>query len=198
MLTIMVTVCSGWIWRCSGSSGGLNYPTQLANLYGGANFITVTNLGVGGQTTPQMSADAVATIDALYDGGRVANIVVAWEIRNDLDASLGNQTQEAAYANYVAYCTARQAAGFRVVAVTVLPSLNIDNTERAWIRSQLSANWTSFADAFVDLDPITGLGADGDNLSTTYYNVDQIHLNNDGYALVADAVRDQIDAWITS
>jgi len=46
--------------------------------------LDMRNLGVGGQTTQMMAADAAAEVDPLYAAARPANNLVCWEGTNDL------------------------------------------------------------------------------------------------------------------
>jgi hypothetical protein len=46
--------------------------------------LDMRNLGVGGQTTQMMAADAAAEVDPLYAAARPSNILVCWEGTNDL------------------------------------------------------------------------------------------------------------------
>lgn len=164
-----------------------SYPaTTLASLTG--TWYT-RNFGVSGQTTPKMTSDAVTQIDPYYDSRVSNNVVVAWEGTNDL--KLG-ATATTAYNNLVAYCQARQAAGFKVVILTILPRSDSGtpadfNTSRATVNTNIKNNYASFADVVADVAANTDIGEDGDSDNTTYYS-DKVHLTTAGYNIVAGIV----------
>ena len=152
--------------------------------------LDMKNLGVGGQTTPMMAADAAVEVDPLYDPARPATILVVWEGTNDLilgsappyDAGL-------AYRHLAAYCAARRRAGFRVVVCTVLPrgrSAAFYEARNA-LNAELRAHWPSFADGLADVAADKAIGADGAETDAAYYR-DTVHLTAAGYAIVAGEV----------
>lgn len=164
----------------TGSTAGNDYPSVVMNSFPGR---VKYNLGVSGQTTPQMTADAATQVDTKrhYAFG----VVCAWEITNDIISGSDGPT---AYANYVTYCEGRRAAGLKVVAMTVLPRNTTAqaafDAARAYCNAQILANWPSFADALCDVGNIAELQTPNDGI---YYS-DAVHLNDAGYALVAAAV----------
>src|SRR5665648_917317 len=94
-------------------------PAQVMALLPGG--LDMKNLGVGGQTTQMMAADAGAEVDPLYAASRRCNILVCWEGTNDLILGTAPPYDaRQAYRHLAAYCKARQRAGFRVVICTVL------------------------------------------------------------------------------
>ena len=148
--------------------------------------LVMKNLGVGGQTTRMMAADAATEVDPLCDPARPANILVCWEGTNDLFVG-GAPPYDArrAYLRLAAYCEARQRAGFRVVICTVLPrgrSAAFYQARNA-LNAELRAHWRSFADALADV------GAESD---VTYYR-DTVHLTAAGYAIVARVVAGAVE-----
>lgn len=159
------------------------YPAQVGVLL--ADDSHVVNLAVGGATWSDMTADAAVTIDAAYLTMR-KSICVAWEGINTLIAS---QDAAACYAAQVAYCQARQAAGFKVVALTVLPEGDFVafNNARNAVNISIRANWASFADALADVAADPRIGDDGDEDDTTYFR-DKAHMTAAGYAVVAGIV----------
>lgn len=173
-----------------------SYPAVLATLSPWAsNGATITNKGVSGQTTADMSADATMDIDPLYSSS-VASVLVAWEIGNDL---YFNGDTAAAYSRFVSYCTARRAVGWKVVVITVpyrdhsvvnggvSPAGDNDatyNLKRDSINVRLRANWPTFADAIYDL----AADANFSSYNTTYFNADHVHYTDVGYAYIAAGV----------
>ena len=145
------------------------------------------NLGVGGQTTVMMAADAAAEVDPLSDPRRPVTVLVVWEGTNDLIFGTSppyNVGQ--AHRHLAAYCRARQRAGFRVVVCTVLPrgrSAEFNEARNA-LNAELRAHWRSFADGLADVGADATIGPDGAEADAAYYR-DLVHLTPAGYAIVA-------------
>lgn len=196
------------------STQGLSYPIQLSNLLG-TNFI-VTNKGVGGQTTQQMSADYAADIAPLYSLSLYhKNILVIWEGRNDLTSNEITSTQ--AYNNLKSLADLGKATGYSIVMVTLLPSwttppykgdstvtgYNLLDTDRLAVNTlirnnSLSENWT-----LADIASDTRIGNLGNNHQTGYtwsstrptnnglYS-DGTHCINTGYGIAANIIKNAI------
>lgn len=186
---------------CDGNSltlGGYDsspYPSQLSTLINAQTTgVTVYNKGVNAQDTLDMIADAASDIDSLYTGA-AACLVMAWEVGNDLYFNDGNVAL--AMENIETYCLGRRAAGFKVFLLGIMdrqqPTLTQTEAEyKASIdaaNSAMRANWSTFADAFVDLAVDSRL-ADASNL--TYFNADKVHLKNAGCAVVAELVMEKM------
>lgn len=165
------------------------YPSLLAaNL--GATWWT-PNYGFTGQRTTAMTAQAPRQVDPKLGVSYAKHILVAWEVTNDLYFGASAAT---AYSNYVAYCQARQAAGWQVVAATVLPRSDTSTpgtfeADRQTVNTNVRANWATFASVLADVAADTRLGDAGDQLDTTYYSADRVHLKDAGYAVVEPIVR---------
>ena len=186
-----------------GSTGGLTYPAQLVTLLIDAvtpqvfATPTVTTYGVSGQTTPQMTADAVAQIDSLvFPSDAVAvsdNVLLAWEGTNDL--FVNGASAATAYANLVTYCTARRAAGWKVIIGTLLPRADVGTpatfeADRQTVNTLLRQHWREFADALMDVGADPYIGQAGQTTNATYYAADLVHMTNAGYARVAAIAKD--------
>ncbi len=180
-----------------GYGAGPKYPEAVqAMAPWTTNGATFYNFGVGGQTTQAMINDATTQIDPLFDAD-VTCVVVAWEIGNDIHFN-GDAT--AAFNRFKSYCQARQTVGFKVVVLNVTPrDLSPDLTPAGdtyaqwWTKAQaanalLAAQWTDFADAFVDLAADSRLD---DPLDTTYY-FDKVHHNGTGRGVIAQLVNPEI------
>jgi lysophospholipase L1-like esterase len=168
----------------TGSTGGLNYPNQAISLLAADDdYYTYSNFGVGGQSITSMIADAATQVDVLYDTAKGRNIVVMWE-----------GTNEQSYAKLHQYCVDRKAAGFKVVMLTILPSMNhgagFEATRQA-INTQIRAD--SSADAIADVAASALIGDEADASNLTYYT-DGTHLTNAGYAVVAAIVKTAIQS----
>ncbi len=174
---------------------GTIYPAVCLG-YLGSKWMA-RNFGVSGQTTPDMSADAATQTDPLYSASNTRNVVVGWEITNDL--FFGASAADA-YTNYVTYCQARQAVGWRVPAVTVLPRSEAGTpagfeADRQTVNANIRANWRSFADSLADIASDSRIGPAGSQTNPTYYG-DLVHLTDAGYAIVAQYVAAAIQSAI--
>jgi lysophospholipase L1-like esterase len=151
------------------------------------------NLGVPGQTTGMMQADAEDQVDPLA-AGRRRPVLVVWEGTNDLvygtdpplDAS-------AAYRHLAAYCRARQRAGYSVVVLTVLPREGSAEFEaaRGALNARLRDGWRGFADRLADVAADPAIGDAGAEFDQTYYR-DTVHLTPAGYGVVARRVAAEV------
>lgn len=173
----------------AGAGTGGDYVTQLVTLLG--RQWEALNFGVGGQGSPQMTADAPTEIDPLLTSlGRSRNVLGAWDVTNSLASGASAATS---YSDYVTYCQARQAAGWKVVAFTVLPRSDVGipgtfETDRQTVNTNIRANWATFADALADVAADTRIGDSGDELDLTYYVSDKVHMTAAGYGVVAGVV----------
>jgi lysophospholipase L1-like esterase len=186
---------------CDGNS--LTYGTGSTNpttksypgvLDADALFTTVTvyNLGISGQTTAQMSSDAVAQVDSLFNSG-VTSIVVAWEVGNDL---YYNGSVNDAITRFWAYCDARKAVGFKVIIINCPPrdqGTDFGDNSAQYNAKLVSANalladYGSHADGLIDLAQDSRF--QGYNL--TYYDADKVHFTDAGYQVIADLVKRKI------
>ena len=173
----------------------MSYASQAEALLRsqGANY-AFYNFGVDGQTTPQMAAGAVSQIDPLINHDTEWNFLAGWEGANHI--FLDHVDGPTAYAALVDYYTARKNAGWKVIVMTLLPRGNwtADNeTARQYVNTQLRAHWAEYGVALADVDAITELQTPSNTTNGTWY-YDTVHLTRYGYALVADAVVDQVVA----
>lgn len=172
-----------------GATAGMDYPSQLIALLTtlGITGISWNNFGVGGQTTAAMASDAASQVDTQITSG-VQNILFAWEIGNDIYFNGNVSTAQTAFANY---CTARRAAGWKVIVFTLTPrnqsssfgdSISAYNAKLTSANTWLRANWTSFADGIVDIAADSRMD---DYTDSTYFS-DGIHYTNAGYGVAAE------------
>jgi hypothetical protein len=143
--------------------------------------ISSSNLAAGGSTVAIMSARSAA-VDALYNAARPWQVLFVWIGINDLNAG---RTAADVYTDYVAYCQARRAVGFKVVAFTLEPTNQFPATEakRQTLATSVRAGWTTFADALVDIaaDATIGPLAAASDLTLSY---DGLHLTGKGQGYV--------------
>ena len=170
--------------------GNCASPSPITN-----NSWFSTNYAVSGQTIVMMQSDAATEIDPTYSGHRAKEVLAAFGGTNDLyfGSSLASlQT------NYQAYCTSRRAAGFKVVAATILPRSNSGTpgtfeANRLAFNTWLRANYTTFADALADFAANGTMGCTGCETNATFY-LDLVHPTDAGNDILAPIVRDAVNA----
>lgn len=145
--------------------------------------------------------NAATYVDPFLDTNADTNIYVAFAGTNDISSS--NVSGATLYANMVTLCQARQAAGWKVVVVTILPRNNTTGTYNtpALFYAQSSAfnalvrsNWRSFANAIADVGGDGLIGQAASYLNTSYYWTDGIHPNSQGSSIIARYVRNAISS----
>lgn len=165
------------------------YPYQLIDLLG-RNTWDSYNVAVFGQTTTNLASDASYEYDPLAFSWPRA-ILVVWIGTNDISAGDSATT---VYNNISAFCSARRAAGWKVVVCTIIARGTFSagqNTTKGTVNSNIVSNYTTFADRLCDLAADSRLSNASD---TTYYNADTVHLNSTGYGVVAALVQTQVQA----
>ncbi len=191
-------VCDGdSLTQGGGLSNASSYPGQLQVLLRAGNHPTdlVQNIGIGGQITSAMTSKAAAQIDAAW-GTQTRKIVACWCGTNDLFFGASAATT---YSRMVAYYTARKAAGEKVIAFTILPRSDAGTpgtfeADRQTVNTSLRANWATYADALCDVAADSRIGDAGDELNTTYYQSDHVHLNTTGFGIPAALSKSAIDS----
>lgn len=184
-------IISAWgdsLTRGSGARPGGGYPEQIAAVTGRS----VENHGIGGQTGSQILARMLEA-DDLPD-----RLVIIWAGRNDV-----NGANVEAIVDNVA----------RMVALTdgehyLVLSLTNGQSEPRGARNYQTIVAVNirlaeiYGDRFVDVrsalaavaDPTDTAAADGDYIAAMLRS-DDIHFNDIGYQIVADAVLTQIEAF---
>lgn len=167
-----------------------SYPSRLQAFFPG---VTIENLGVGGQSSRQVEADAADQVDSLFTPDAV---VIFWEGINSFYGD--HDSAAAAYAYAVKYISDRKKAGFKTVIVTAMASENpllasmgyraFEAEYNALIRENAAG-----ADIVVDLALEKRLS---DSTDLSYFASDYIHMTDEGYALVAETIAHQLAlAW---
>lgn len=196
-----------------GAASVMSYPGQLQTLLGAG--WTRTNFAVGGSTVMNsvngvaydLIEDGYKTVDLAFDTTKVINFCLVWIGSNDLAHGSDDATATTTYDRVSAYCKAKQLMGFRVITFTVLPRdattiVGGDeaafNVQRALFNTSVRSGYTSWADGLVDVAADSRIGDDGDDLDTTYYDADKVHLNDTGYAIVAGLAKTVVQALTTA
>lgn len=138
------------IWEYNGTQPAGNRYWELPVAGLSARNYHAWSVGVGGQTTTDMISDFEVHSRKYFSPYRKGNLVVAWEITNDI--SVGS-TDTQAYNNYVNYCNLCRKNGWKVVACTVIPRSGFNATQETYRNSvniMIRNNYTSFADGLAD------------------------------------------------
>jgi len=166
-------------------------------------LVQSANLGIGGQTTASMTANAPANVDPRFTN-RNRRVVVLWGGANDLRVGENATT---IYNRIKTYCQARKNAGETVIFMSLIPFASDPTIESVRISTNtiLRADFAtatavtrvftgaSWADYMIDLGNDPNIGVAGSQLNTTYFQVDQVHLTNAGYAVVAGYAKDALN-----
>lgn len=170
------------------ASGSL--PAQMKALLGGG--WTIQSFGVSAQTTRDMLADVVTQIHPLFKASRIRNILLPWELTNDL---FFGASPENALSAYKSYCSMGMEAGAQVIAMPVLPRGEIATppgfeaarlvvNEELLNPDNIGVYWHGVCD-------FTGDSRLSDFNNTTYF-LDKTHLTAAGYAVVAEKLREVV------
>lgn len=157
-----------------------------------------------------MITRAASVIDPYYSAADRKTMLIAWGGTNDI--ALGGASAATTYARIVTYGTARKAAGWRVIILSILPRSAAGTpatfeADRQTVNAALLADFPTatahtnitsggaYADYLINIGADTTIGEAGDELNTTYYTADKVHLKNAGYAIVADYVKKAIQLF---
>jgi lysophospholipase L1-like esterase len=178
----------------------VNYSGQTRDLLGegwdvynraipGASFNNIS----GGEF--HLISSAAARIDVLYRPSAAQNILVVSTGWNDVN---GGESALTLKQQFIAYCLARKAAGWKVV-VAPLPVANYPGQPAVYplirldVNAWLALHWHEFADAYADFsaDPVIGNNA---NTTNTVYWQDQLHMTRAGYTIWAQYLKKAIES----
>lgn len=200
----------------------LPYPLQLTRLLG--SQYQVTNSGVGGQTTQDISSSYTTQIGNFYDASKI-NILIILEVRNDLAVN-NTVTQvvstSSAYTHLTSLCSTARAQGWKIILVTVTPSWTaqyLNNTtvtgynnldaDRLTVSTSIMSGYSSIADGVYNFGANSLMGTLGQNAQAGYvystgtrptlnaYYHDGTHPNMAGYGLLAEGIRQAILKLVT-
>lgn len=185
-----LTVGQGSDGSTAGGTTG-PYTYQLRGLLGNVNPISID--AAGGRTAAQVAAGAAAPL-ATRDTSFTRGVCLVWAGTNAL---YGGGTAAAAHTSLRSVWAAARAAGWAVVAFTVLPRSDVGTpvgfeVARQSLNTLIRADTTLY-DALADVAANTTIGDAGDETNATYY-ADLVHLTDAGYAIVADIARDAMVA----
>lgn len=178
----------------------VNYGGQARDLLG--EGWDVYNRAYPGASFNNISAgdfhlinSAAARVDVLYRPTAQQNILVVSTGWNDVN---GGETALTIEAQFVVYCLARKARGWKVVVAPMQISNSVGQPAaypaiRLQVNAWLAQHWREFADAYADFsnDPIIGNNA---NTANTVYWQDQLHMTQHGYAIWAQYLKTAIES----
>ena len=133
-------------------------------------------------TSPNKMADTVL-LSQSYNSAASLNVAPTLLGVNDLGAGA---TAAAIYANLQTLWSDERAAGYKVVAMTLIDS-PYNETTRAAINADIKSN-TSLYDALVDLAADPTMGCNGCAANATYFNPDQLHPTTAGDTIIANDI----------
>lgn len=180
-----VLVCDGDSLT-QGIGSTYNYPMQLDSSLAEAHHrFTVVNAGVGGRKVRDMMASAEANVDSRFKGGSL-NILIFWGGSNDIAIDMANG--DSTYQRILNYLSDRRSRGWKIIVLTITRRSDFSGIKEAARQSanqKILANCNSIADACVDVASERALMNPADNR----YFRDGVHLTDEGYKVVAEAVK---------
>jgi hypothetical protein len=154
-----------------------------------------TERGVSGHSLRGSHLRAIDYIDPFFAAYARRHVVVLWGGTNDF---YYGQPQDVVRDRVQLFCNERRKAGFQTVVTTILPRSNMGTPEtfeeerrryNKWLRSQ----YHKFAKGLADFGGDRRIGDAGDELDTTYYLDDSVHINTaSGALLAAETVYDAL------
>lgn len=166
-----------------------DYPAVLkATLGAGYDVMT---FGVTGKRLDDILTDA-AMVDASLSSERTTQICVLWAGGNDIDGGVAAAT---VYGNLTTFVTGRLTAGWdHVVVLTALDRAQYDEAQRTqWGIFNTSIKNGAETGGYTVVDVAGNANLD-DFTDTTYFDADQVHLTDAGYAVVAGMVATAVAA----
>lgn len=164
-----------------GVAAGSDYPAQTIPLLVSQDWAKV-NFGAGSKTLATMVSSAAVDIDTIIDSGYTNAFVCLLGGINDL--ALG-ASAASVYANLQSYWSSRRAAGYEVVAFTILPASAVsggNETARLAVNALIRGDATKY-DALADIAADARLQNTAD---LTYFQADGVHPTAAGAAVMAD------------
>lgn len=169
-------------------TGVRRWPGMVADMIGNVSQ-SHTTVAYPGVDLLYIASIASSSVDPVLDSSQASQINVIWAGTNDMAQGTSGATTFGRLSNY---CAARYAAGWDKIAVmTILPRSNAGiadgfEAQRQAFNTLVRENYASIADALIDVAADGRIGDEGDELDTTYYNDDRVHLNTTGQSIVAD------------
>jgi hypothetical protein len=166
--------------------------TKLAEA--GLNY-NAFNKGVDGKKTAQMITNEYPEYDSLLNRRSKKNVVVMWEIGNDISYNLADGPT--AYDHVVQYVKARKAAGWnQIIILTDGARRDVKGQKeqaRVFVNQKLRQNAKALGITLVDIAADERLG---NPENSNYFNSsDGVHLTDAGYEIAAAGIANAIIAF---
>lgn len=156
------------------------------------------NYGTPGYYVQQM-LNHQSYVLANYDPSFKHNILAIWGGINDLMWS--EETPQQILSLLQTYWQNARGAGFKVLAFTITPSsyagIEADFESRRQALNTLIRQASANYDALADLAADSRIGQAGDELNTTYFYTDRVHMVDGGFQVVASIVEAAIAPLLT-
>lgn len=187
---------NSYLYRNGAVLGGFRIAHQVyASAVAAGKKRSLQCYAVGGKQTQQLISEW-STIDSQCKFSR-GDVVVFWEIINDLAAGGQNATQ--AYNNVVTFCNLVRATGAKVAVMTMIaadltgtyPSID---TNRQTVNTNIRNNYTSHADVLIDPASLSQFDALADTANASIYDADLTHLTNTGEDLIVTNIYNGISS----
>jgi lysophospholipase L1-like esterase len=155
-----------------------------------------TNAVVGQTINTAMITAGPSQVDGWYDPALRNNLTVLFGGTNDIVANGSTGVATLGFAN--TYCAARRSAGWgtggsRIAVVTMLPRTTKES-DRITYNQGLVANALGNWDFVFDIASDPNMGQAGQCTNLTYYQADQVHPNDNGYAYLASIMAPMFNA----
>jgi hypothetical protein len=164
-----------------GASPGMEYPAQTLRLvpHPVSSFVSWSVAAKIGA----MLAEAPLEVDARHRADGDGNVCVVMGGARDL---VDGRTPAAVHDDLVTYCLGRQAAGFRVVVLTLLPRRKAGfEADRQAFNALVREEWPGYADGLADVAADGRIGDAEDAWDLRYFEPGGLHPNDAGYAVMA-------------
>ena len=190
----------GWVTQLidslntSNHTYSLNPPGGVAGTYGIGELYEYVNEATNGHQSSDILPDS-SVIDGYFTTIPDTAFLSVWMGDNDL--ALTSITADSLYNIIYDYCRDRQLHGWKVLVATIIRRAGgvVDSTtyenRRLAVNDSIRTNYQEFADGLLDFGDIAELQ---DPYDVTYWATDKIHLNTDGYTLLADLAQDTVKA----
>lgn len=176
-------------------NGGTGAPYNSYITFPTFNGIPITsyNIAVPSITTQEAFRITPRNLNPKYSSNSGMNMTVIWLGTNN--CSTGDSASTT-FSYLKEFGRHQQSLGWNVIMLTMISRVGNEPCKNS-LNSLIRANWPEFANGLADVAADPNLGADGAYLNLTYFNADQVHLNDTGYMLVASIVQPVINFLIT-
>ncbi len=140
-----------------------------------------------------MYSQAYNNLNPLYHINSGMNVIVLWGGTNDMFNA--GQSASTTYSSLKAFSEHERALGWKVIVGTTISRATEDYRKDVY-NSMIRANWPEFADGIADFAANPNIGPNGSYASTTWFQGDQTHLTDLGYALVGSIAQTAITNFV--